>query len=187
MAVGAEGGGEEVAGAVETEPGVGEVDGELRRAGLAGRIDGGAVAIWFGAILEFEGAGIFVARLIVGKDEKENVATAGGEVFAGHESGAGVEMRGREAGDADGDVEIAGLGLVGQMELVGVVLDVAAAGGDGEAVFCGSDGAVEGWIADVSGLERGGEEGGCGLIGLSRGDGGKENRENEKLREMDSK
>ena len=171
VAVRAEGGGEKIAGALETEPGAGEVDGELRRAGFMRGIDRGAVAAGFGAILEFVGAGIFVARAIVGEDKKENVATAGGEIFAGHQSGASVEMCGREAGDADDDVEIAGLLLVGEMELVGVVPDVAAAGGDGEAVGCGSSDAVQGWIADVGGLARGEGENLWGLSGLGVGGG----------------
>jgi len=51
------------------------------------------------------------------------------------------------------DVEIAGLGLVGEMELVGVVPDVTSAGDDGEAVFCGSGGTVDGGAAYVCALQ----------------------------------
>jgi len=78
VAVGADVGGEGVADALEAEPGVGKFDGESGRAGPARRIDGGAVAVFFDAILEFVGAGVFVAGAIVGEDQKENVATARG-------------------------------------------------------------------------------------------------------------
>ena len=78
--------------------------------------------------MEFVAAVVVVARGVAREGHRIDVAAAGGEGLARHEPGLGVKVGLGERLDAHRDVEVAGALLVREVELIGRVPDVAAAG-----------------------------------------------------------